>query len=158
MSVNRRRKILKRFIFLIIFLHMGTMVCASDYSAGGTYLFNSTDETLTLDYEISNYPSEDDGPQTKSYDYTNVTVTEYNLTMTDENDDSTTYSRSSGSADDIDGIWTNSDDEDIKLIFITNTSSFFMHSDTQSGSSSSSDDDHDDDEDTYGCFINTIAD
>ena len=78
------------------------------HTASGTYTWNSTKGEITWNWTTSTFVCE--GPELGTETKTGVTITATTMTWSSDNDN-TTWSRSSGTADDIVGTWTASDSE-----------------------------------------------
>lgn len=76
------------------------------FTASGTYTWNSTTGKITFNWASSNFVCE--GPELGAETQSGVTITATTMTWSSGNDN-TTWSRSSGTADDIVGTWTSSD-------------------------------------------------
>ncbi|MCP4177223.1 MAG: hypothetical protein GY756_05605, partial [bacterium] len=125
-----------------------------------TFIFDSDEETLLLDYYTNNFTDDFD---VNYYGYpidesaTSVTVTSTTLTLV--SDSSTTiYERDYGSSDNITGVWYNSTDG-IYLIFAksaTETDEGTFIFSYEDGSDDDDDDDDDEEEADLNCFIDSL--
>ncbi len=92
---------------IISLIFYGLALAAGDYTASGTYDYDSTAQTMDIKFQTNNFPV---ACEIHDITLTNVILEATSLQWTNEEVDNTqTWTRSSGTAGDIVGTWTIAD-------------------------------------------------
>ena len=113
---------------------------AADYTANGTYIYNSSAKTLTLSFDKSTSPEINAG-EIDTRNITSLTATTMLWDDPNNQEDDMDFTRQSGSSTDITGIWTyiDSDTGDKYVLTLNSDKTFSLEiflGDEQPGSES----------------------